>query len=147
MITPEKNRVVPAELSEDETKSVEDTENKVLTGIEYNEAIKYIDSLPPNQATVIRMKYLDEYTLKEIYDEYDEDNFRLMLLFMVCLIIVALWVYQNALKSKLSAPAWGIITLFTNIAGVLVYLIYKHINDVCGYCGAVQYADTNGIDY
>lgn len=75
MITPEKNRVVPAELSEDETKSVEDTENKVLTGIEYNEAIKYIDSLPPNQATVIRMKYLDEYTLKEIYDEYDEDNF------------------------------------------------------------------------
>lgn len=70
-----------------------------------------------------------------------------MLLFMVCLIIVALWVYQNALKSKLSAPALGIITLFTNIAGVLVYLIYKHINGVCGYCGAVQYADTNGIDY
>lgn len=31
--------------------------------------------------------------------------------------------------------------------GVLVYLIYKHINGVCGYCGAVQYADTNGIDY
>ena len=61
-----KNRVVPAELSEAETKSVEDTESKVLTGIEYNEVIKYIDSLPPNQANVIRMKYLDEYTLKEI---------------------------------------------------------------------------------
>lgn len=52
-------------------------------------------------------------------------------------IILALWVYQNARKSKLSAPVWGIITLFTNIAGVLVYLIYKHINGICGFCGAV----------
>ena len=62
----------------------------------------------------------------------------IMLLFMIYLIIVALWVYQNARKSKLSAPVWGIITLFTNVAGVLVYLIYKHINGICGFCGAVQ---------
>lgn len=121
---------------------------------------------------------------KEIYDEYDEDNFYLnnfqnkklymisllgkkdsdtkvyvisdpkpvqyamlslkaaagiiMLLFMIYWIIIALWVYQNARKSKLSAPIWGIITLFTNLAGVLVYLIYKHINGICTFCGAVQ---------
>lgn len=62
----------------------------------------------------------------------------IMLLFMIYWIIVALWVYQNAQKSKLSAPVWGIITLFTNLAGVLVYLIYKHINGICGFCGAVQ---------
>lgn len=61
-----------------------------------------------------------------------------MLLFMLYWIIVALWVYQNSLKCRLSAPVWGIVTLFTNIAGVLVYLIYKHINGVCGFCGAVQ---------
>lgn len=62
----------------------------------------------------------------------------IMLLFMIYWIIIALWVYQNARKSKLSAPVWGIITLFTNLAGVLVYAIYKHINGVCAFCGAVQ---------
>ncbi len=61
-----------------------------------------------------------------------------MLLFMIYWIIVALWVYQNARKSKLSAPVWGIIVLFTNLAGVLVYLIYKHISGICIFCGAVQ---------
>ena len=62
----------------------------------------------------------------------------IMLLFMLYWIIAALWVYQNAEKSKLSAPVWGIITLFTNLFGVLVYLIYKNINGSCAFCGAVQ---------
>ena len=62
----------------------------------------------------------------------------LMLLFMIYWIIIALWVYQNARKSRLSAPVWGIVALFTNLAGVLVYVIYKHINNVCAFCGAVQ---------
>ncbi len=61
-----------------------------------------------------------------------------MLLFMIYWIIIALWVYQNARKCKLSAPVWGIVTLFTNIGGVLVYLSYKNINGICGFCGAVQ---------
>lgn len=29
-------------------------------------SVKYINSLPPNQARAIRLKYIDEYTLKEI---------------------------------------------------------------------------------
>lgn len=62
----------------------------------------------------------------------------LMLLFMLYWIIVALWVYQNAARSRLSAPVWGIITLFTNIAGVIVYIAFKHINSICSFCGAVQ---------
>ena len=61
-----------------------------------------------------------------------------MFLFMVYWIIIALWVYQNARKSKLSAPVWGIITLFTNLAGVLVYAVFKHINAICPFCGTVQ---------
>ena len=64
----------------------------------------------------------------------------LMLLFMIYWIIIAMWVYQNAARSKLCAPAWGIVTLFTNLAGVLVYVIYKSINKVCPFCGAVQSA-------
>ena len=62
----------------------------------------------------------------------------LMLLFMIYWIIVALWVYQNAGRSGLSAPVWGIIALFANLAGVTVYLIYKHMSGFCGFCGAVQ---------
>lgn len=61
-----------------------------------------------------------------------------MLLFMIYWIIIALWVYQNARKSRLYAPAWGIVTLFTNIGGVLIYVIYKNINGVCAFCGTVQ---------
>lgn len=62
----------------------------------------------------------------------------LMLLFMLYWIIVAMWVYQNAEKARLNAPAWGIITLFTNLAGVFVYAVYKHISGVCTVCGAAQ---------
>lgn len=83
-----------------------------------------------NSDTVFRFVKKDEFMLssvfaddfEEIYDELDN--------------------YQN---KKLY-----LISLLGNkddSIGVLVYLIYKHINGVCGYCGAVQYADTNGIDY
>lgn len=61
----------------------------------------------------------------------------IMLLFMIYWIIIALWVFQDARKSKLNAPVWGIVALFTNLAGALVYLIYKNINCVCSFCGAV----------
>lgn len=61
-----------------------------------------------------------------------------MLFFMLYWVLVALWVYANALKSKLNAVLWGIIVLFTNLAGLLVYLIYKQGNHTCYKCGAVQ---------
>lgn len=61
-----RNRVIFSELSEAETRQGENFENKALINIEYGEILKYIDSLPPNQASVIRLKYIDEYTLKEI---------------------------------------------------------------------------------
>lgn len=64
-----------------------------------------------------------------------------MLLFMIYWVIVALWVYSAAAKSRLSAPIWGIITLFANLAGALLFVIYKHINRVCAHCGAVQPRD------
>lgn len=60
------------------------------------------------------------------------------LFFMLYWVLVALWVYQNAQKSKINAVLWGIITLFTNLAGLLIYLIYKQNNQICFKCGAVQ---------
>lgn len=60
------------------------------------------------------------------------------LFFMLYWVLIALWVYQNAQKSKINAVLWGIITLFTNLAGLFIYLIYKQNNQICFKCGAVQ---------
>lgn len=60
------------------------------------------------------------------------------LFFMVYWVLVALWVYADAEKSKLNKAIWGIISLFTNLAGLSVYLIYKQNNQTCFKCGAVQ---------
>ncbi|MDP4153583.1 MAG: zinc ribbon domain-containing protein [Bacillota bacterium] len=60
------------------------------------------------------------------------------LLFMIYWVLVALWVYADAEKSKLSKVTWGIICLFTNLAGLLVYIIYKQNNKTCYKCKTVQ---------
>ena len=60
-----------------------------------------------------------------------------MLFFMLYWALVALWVYADAQKSKLRGETWGLLALFTNLAGLLVYLIYKGINQVCYRCRAV----------
>ena len=64
-----------------------------------------------------------------------------MLLFMAYWVLLALWAYQNALKAKLSAPLWGIVVLLTNLAGVLVLVLYKRANASCPTCGASQSRD------
>lgn len=58
----------------------------------------------------------------------------LLLFFMLYWIIVSLMVYQNALKVKLNAYFWGIITLFTNVIGLVIYLIYKSNRVTCPTC-------------
>jgi RNA polymerase subunit RPABC4/transcription elongation factor Spt4 len=60
------------------------------------------------------------------------------LFFMIYWVLLALWVYQNSKESKLNAVLWGVITLFTNLAGLFIYIIYKQNNQICFKCGAVQ---------
>ena len=60
------------------------------------------------------------------------------LFFMIYWVLLALYIYQNAKKSKLNPALWGIIVLCTNLAGVFIYLIYKQNNKSCFKCGAVQ---------
>lgn len=62
----------------------------------------------------------------------------LILLLMLYLVLVALWVYQDARKSRVNAMLWGILTLFTNLAGLFVYLIYKQNNQICTECSTLQ---------
>ena len=60
----------------------------------------------------------------------------LTLLFMIYWIIVALMIYQNALKLKINAYFWGVVVLLTNIIGVIIYLYYLKKRVVCKKCHA-----------
>lgn len=61
-----RNRAVLTELGEAEQKSGEDIEEKVINGLDFRRVVEYIDSLPPEQAVALRLKYIEEYTLREI---------------------------------------------------------------------------------
>lgn len=60
------------------------------------------------------------------------------LIFMVYWVLLALWVYARALKAKMNAAVWGMIALFTNLAGLFVFLLYRQGRRTCAQCGALQ---------
>lgn len=62
------------------------------------------------------------------------------LFFGVYWVLLALWMYQDAAKRRLSALYWGAIGLLTNLIGLIVYKIYKRGAAICTSCGAVQNA-------
>lgn len=62
----------------------------------------------------------------------------IMLFFMIYWVLLALWTYQDATKAKLYPIAWGMIVLLTNIAGIIVYLLYKRGNVMCPKCETSQ---------
>lgn len=61
-----------------------------------------------------------------------------MLFFCVYWVLIALWLYRDASRAHLSPLYWGLIGLFTNLVGLLVYKIYKRSLAVCTTCGAAQ---------
>ncbi len=61
-----------------------------------------------------------------------------MLFFCVYWVLVALWMYKDAAICKLSSLYWGLIGLFTNLVGLIVYKIYKRSTAICSACGAAQ---------
>lgn len=65
----------------------------------------------------------------------------LVLFFMLYWIIISLMVYQNARITRLNSYFWGIVTLFTNIVGVFIYLIYINNRVVCKKCHTSNYRD------
>lgn len=64
-----------------------------------------------------------------------------MLFFCVYWVLLALWLYKDAAACKLPPLYWGLIGLFTNLIGFIVYKIYKRSLTVCPACGAAQSAD------
>ena len=65
----------------------------------------------------------------------------LVLFFMLYWIITSLMVYQHARITKLNSYFWGIITLFTNIIGVGIYLIYINNKEICKKCHTSNHKD------
>lgn len=61
-----RNKAVFTAVSEIECSSGENMEEQVLNKLEYEKLIAYISGLPPNQQKAIRLKYINELTLKEI---------------------------------------------------------------------------------
>ena len=64
-----------------------------------------------------------------------------MLFFCVYWVLIALWLYRDAAKRRLSPLYWGLIGLFTNLIGLIVYMIYKRSMAICPTCGAGQNGD------
>ena len=64
-----------------------------------------------------------------------------MLFFCIYWVLIALWMYKDAAKCRLSPLYWGLIGLFTNIIGLIVYKIYKRSMAVCPDCKAAQSAE------
>ena len=64
-----------------------------------------------------------------------------MLFFCVYWVLIALWLYKDAAGCRLSPLYWGLIGLFTNIIGLIVYKIYKRSMAICPACGTAQSAD------
>lgn len=63
-----------------------------------------------------------------------------MRFFCVYWVLIALWMYRDAAKCKLSGLYWGLIGLLTNLIGLIVYKIYKRSTAICPACGAAQNA-------
>ena len=61
-----KNKAMFDDISEISISSNENIEETVITKLEYDDVIKYIEQLPPQQDQAIQLKYIDEFTLNEI---------------------------------------------------------------------------------
>lgn len=61
--------------------------------------------------------------------------------FAIYWVLVALWMYRDAARSKFSPLCWGLIGLLTNLVGLIVYKVYKRNFVNCDVCGSAQNRD------
>jgi hypothetical protein len=60
------------------------------------------------------------------------------LIFMIYWIGLALWVYKDANAKRNNPALWGGLVLLTNLAGLIIYFMYKQSNIICYKCGVIQ---------
>ena len=61
-----------------------------------------------------------------------------LIFLMAYWVLVAFWAYSDARKHKMNSPLWGLVVLFTNLMGIVIYLFYKQSHQVCYKCGTLQ---------
>lgn len=61
-----KNKAVFLDISDIECSTNQDLEEELMKKLAYEEVLTYINHLPPKQQKVLKLKYIDELTLKEI---------------------------------------------------------------------------------
>lgn len=68
------------------------------------------------------------------------DAMGLILVMMIALywIGLALWVYRDANRRNINSSLWGLFVLLTNVAGFIVYMIFKQNSIICSTCGVLQ---------
>lgn len=62
----------------------------------------------------------------------------LVLILAIYWIGLALWVYKDASKKRNNPPLWGLLVLVTNLAGLIIYTIFKQSSRICLKCGVMQ---------
>ena len=74
------------------------------------------------------------------------------LILFVIGIMICLWVYRDAESRGMNGALWVIIVIFTNIIGLIIYLIVREskltappqrITQICPQCGYVLYEEAN----
>lgn len=67
----------------------------------------------------------------------------LRLLMLVFWIMLAVWVYRDSKTRGLHQVFWGLLTLFTGLIGLVIYLITKHRMEFCRVCSVKIDKDAN----
>lgn len=60
------------------------------------------------------------------------------LMFIIYWIGLALWVYKDSNEKQNNPSLWGLLVLLTNLAGLIIYIMYKQNCSVCHECKALQ---------
>ena len=60
------------------------------------------------------------------------------LIFIVYWIGLALWVYKDSSKKQNNPSLWALLTLLTNLVGLIIYIMYNQNSKICTKCGAMQ---------
>ena len=58
----------------------------------------------------------------------------LRLLILIFWILLAVWVYRDSKARGLHEAFWGLLTLFSGLVGLMIYLIMKHRMKFCSIC-------------
>lgn len=61
-----------------------------------------------------------------------------LLIFGTYWIALALWVYRDASRKRMSPALWGLLVLLINFPGLIIYILYKQNNQLCSKCKAIQ---------